>query len=82
LPPGAEAVVVNGVAYYYAAGAFYAQQPSGFAVVPAPLGVTVTTLPPGAAPVTMNGLPYYTADQVYYMPVMQNGVTVYMTTRP
>ena len=51
LPEGAEALVVGPTTYYCAGGAFYLQQPAGFAVVPAPLGVTVTGLPPAAAPV-------------------------------
>ncbi len=82
LPPGVETLVANGTVYYYAGGAFYIQQPTGYAVVPPPLGVTVTTLPPGAVPVNINGNLYYTANSVYYMPVMQGGMTVYMTVRP
>jgi hypothetical protein len=82
LPDGAEPVVVGTVTYYYAGGAFYMQQPTGFGVVPAPLGVTVTGLPPGAAPVALNGAVYYLADSAYFLPVMQGGVTVYVTARP
>jgi hypothetical protein len=82
LPPGAETVVVSGTVYYYAGGAFYFAQPNGYAVVPPPLGVTVTTLPPGAVPVVINGNTYYSVDSVYYLPVMENGIIVYMTVRP
>ena len=82
VPPGAEALPVNGTIYYYAAGTFYVQQPQGFVVVPPPLGITVTELPPGATPVTLNGVVYYQADGVYFQPMMQNGVTVFMTVRP
>jgi hypothetical protein len=82
LPSGAETNAVGPTTYYYAAGAFYVQQPSGFAVTPAPLGVTVTMLPPGAAPAVVNGVLYYLADNVYYSPVMQGGVTVYVTAHP
>jgi len=82
LPDGADPVVVGPTTYYYAGGAFYVQQPTGFAVTPAPLGVTVTGLPPGAAPVTINGVVYFVAGSTYFLPVMQGGVTVYVTAHP
>jgi hypothetical protein len=82
MPSGAEAIAVGPTTYYYAGGAFYAQQPAGFAVMPAPLGVTVPMLPPGAAPAVLNGVLYYLANYVYYAPVMQGGVTVYVTAHP
>ncbi|MGO8931738.1 MAG: DUF6515 family protein [Limisphaerales bacterium] len=82
LPSGAEAIAVGPTTYYYAGWAFYVQQPNGFAVMPAPLGVTVTMLPPGAAPVVIKGVLYYLANDVYYLPVMQGGVTVYVTAHP
>jgi len=82
LPDGAEAIVVGATTYYYAAGAFYLQGPTGYAVVPAPVGVIVPGLPPGATPATINGRMYYVAGSTYFMPMMQGGVTVYMTARP
>ena len=82
LPSGAEAIAVDSATYYYGGWAFYLQQPTGFAVMPAPLGVTVTMLPPGAAPVVIKGVLYYLANYVYYLPVMQGGVTVYVTAQP
>jgi hypothetical protein len=82
LPSGAEAIAVGPTTYYYAGWAFYVQQPTGFAVTPAPLGVTVTMLPPGAAPAVIKGVLYYLASNVYYLPVMQGGVTVYVTAQP
>jgi hypothetical protein len=82
LPPGAEAIQVGPTVYYYAAGAFYVQQPQGFILVTPPLGITVGELPPGATQVIINGLVYYQAEGAYFQPVMQNGVTVYMTARP
>jgi hypothetical protein len=82
LPLGAEAMAVGPTTYYYAGWAFYVQQPTGFAVMPAPLGVTVTMLPPGAAPAVVKGVLYYLANDVHYLPVMQGGVTVYVTSRP
>jgi len=80
LPPGTEAIQAGNTVYYYAAGAFYVQQPDGsFVVVPAPLGVTVALLPPDATSVVVNGAGYFLADGVYYQPVMQGGVTAYLT---
>jgi hypothetical protein len=80
LPPGAETVEVGGTVYYYAAGAFYIQQPDGsYIVVAPPMGVTVTMLPPDAVSVVINGTVYNQADGTYYLPVMQNGVTAYLT---
>ena len=79
-PPGAETVVVDNTVYYYAAGAFYVQQPDGsYIVVAPPMGVTVSLLPPDAALVVINGTTYYQADGTYYLPVMQNGVTAFFT---
>ena len=82
LPPGATAVNVNGIVYYYAGSTFYLPQSNGFAVVTPPLGVVVPNLPAGSTPVVINGVTYYTGAGVYYLPVMQNGVVMYMTTRP
>ena len=58
------------------------QQPTGFAITPAPLGVTVTMLPLGAAPVVIKGVLSYLANYAYYLPVMQGGVTAYVTAQP
>jgi hypothetical protein len=79
VPPGAETVLAGPNVYYYADGTFYVQQPNGFQVVSAPIGVTVSTLPPDATPVVVNGSTYYQSNGVNYMPVLQNGVTVYLT---
>ncbi len=51
-------------------------------MVPAPLGLTVTTLPSDAAPVVIKGTLYYQAPNGFYLPVMQGGITVYVTTQP
>ena len=41
LPPRHETIVVAGSPYYYANGVYYASAPSGYTVVPAPVGATV-----------------------------------------
>jgi hypothetical protein len=80
LPPGAETVVVGNTIYYYAAGAFFLQQPDGgYVVVAPPMGATVSLLPPDAVEANVNGTGYYQAEGIYYMPVIENGVTVYLT---
>jgi len=80
LPPDAESVVVGSTVYYYVAGAFYLQQPDGgFIVVSAPIGAVVSLLPPDASPLVVNGTTYYQADGVFYLPILQNGVTAYLT---
>jgi hypothetical protein len=80
LPPGTETVVANGMIYYYVDGVFYVQQADGsYVVVAAPMGVTVSMLPSDAIQVGINGTTYYQADMTYYLPVMQNGVTAYLT---
>jgi hypothetical protein len=80
VPPGSETVEMNGTVYYYADGAFYVQQADGsYVVAAAPIGVTVSLLSPDATAVVINGATYYLADGTYYLPVMQNGVTAYLT---
>lgn len=83
LPPGVETVVANGTVYYYAGGVFYVEQSDGsYIVVAAPIGVTVSELPPDAVQVVVNGIVYYQSGGTYYLPVMQNGVTAYLTVTP
>jgi hypothetical protein len=82
LPEGAETFVIGSATYYYVGNAFYSPQPAGFAVVKAPLGVTVSGLPVGAVPAVINGAMYYLAGDTYFLPVMQAGVTVYVTAQP
>ncbi|MGC9943080.1 MAG: DUF6515 family protein [Verrucomicrobiota bacterium] len=83
MPPDSETVVVGDTTYYYAGGAFYVQQSDGtFIVVAAPVGVTVSTLPPDASPITINGIVCYQSDGAVYQPVMENGVTAYVTIQP
>jgi hypothetical protein len=39
----------------------------------------VSELPPDAVETVANGIVYYLADGTYYLPVMQDGVTAYLT---
>ncbi|HSU55044.1 MAG TPA: DUF6515 family protein [Candidatus Dormibacteraeota bacterium] len=83
LPEGTEMIYApNGATLYYGAGAFYAPVANGFQLIPPPMGATVDYLPPDAVSTMLNGVLFYTARGVYYRPVMQDGVTVYMVTQP
>lgn len=82
-PSGAVAVTAaDGQTYYYADGVFYAPQDNGYGVVGAPLGVAVPELPSGATQTVINGTVYYVYNNVYYQPMIQNGVTTYVTVAP
>ncbi len=81
-PPGSIPIVSGGQTYYYADGTFYMQQGNGYAIVQTPLGVTVPELPSAASQTVINGNVYYQFNGVYYQPIIQNGVTMYMTVAP
>ncbi|HYV27170.1 MAG TPA: DUF6515 family protein, partial [Candidatus Eisenbacteria bacterium] len=82
-PDGAVQLEAGGQVYYYAAGAFYAQQPDGtFVIAPTPIGVVVPELPPGAVQVSAGGAIAYQFNGIYYRPVFVNGVTQYQTFQP
>ena len=82
LPEGAVPVMANGQTYYYLDGTFYGQQGNGYATIGAPLGVAVPELPSGATQTVINGTVYYVYNNVYYQPMIQNGVTMYVTVAP
>lgn len=81
-PPGSIPIVVGNQVYYYMDGTFYAQQGNGYVIVPTPIGVTVPELPSAATQVVFNGNVYYQFNGVYYQPIIQNGVTMYVTVAP
>jgi len=82
LPDGAIAIEAGNLVYYYAGGAFYVQQDSGFVIAPPPIGVTVPELPPGAVQVSVRGAVAYQFNGIYYQPVFVNGVTQFQTFMP
>lgn len=82
-PPGSIPIVAqDGQTYYYMDGVFYVQQGDSYAIVPTPLGVTVPELPSSATQTVINGNVYYQYNGVYYQPIIQNGVTMYVTVAP
>lgn len=81
IPTGAQVVTVGHSAFYYACGAFYGQEPTGFAVVPAPPGAVVNAPPPGAIPLTVNGELYCKVGNTYYEPAVVGGTTLYTTVK-
>lgn len=55
-------VSVNSQQYHYDQGVYYTKSSSGYTVVEAPVGATITTLPEGAEPVVVN----QTTNNYYY----------------
>lgn len=66
VPRGHTRIVVGGHPYYYHAGIYYVSGPSGYVVVPAPLGAKVTVLPTGYEVVYIAGTAYYRYYGTYY----------------
>ena len=46
-----------------------------------PIGVSVKEIPPGAEKVVVGGTTYFLANGIYFQPVFQDGVTVYVTAK-
>ncbi len=61
--------------FYYHAGSFYRQAPSGYVIVSSPIGAVVPALPVGFGSVVVNGVPYFSYGGVYYRQVV-NGYQV------
>ena len=74
-------MVVQNTTYIVSDGVYYQTSGTGYVVVNPPIGVTVVTYPPGAVQAIVGGQVYYHHNGIYYRPVMQNGVTVYLTVR-
>jgi hypothetical protein len=68
LPPRREVIVVSGSTYYYADGVYYAQAPSGYEVVPAPVGAVVEHPPQNVTNVYVDGREYGYDQGTYYEP--------------
>jgi hypothetical protein len=58
-------------------GAFYAPVPSGYQVIPPPIGATVTTLPDGAVNENINGTTYFRFGSAYYRPFYSGSSVIY-----
>jgi hypothetical protein len=73
---------VQGAPYYYANGVYYQPAPSGsgYVVVQAPPGASLTSLPPAAVAVQANGQTYEYLNGIFYQgsytPSGQYGYTV------
>ena len=67
LPLGFACLFIGGMEYYYWEGMYYRQAPSGYVVVPAPVGAVVTAVPDGCQQVVVDGTLYYLINGVTYM---------------
>jgi len=56
---------------YHHRGAFYRRAPSGFAVIPAPIGAVVASLPSGFSIMAAAGGTYFYFGETYYQPCRQ-----------
>jgi hypothetical protein len=82
LPDGYETVQVGDMIYYYYGGAFYVREGNAFRVVTAPPGAVVYLLPEGAVEQLVNGEYYMVFNNVYYLPISQNGQDAYEVVQP
>ncbi len=64
--PGFVYQVSKGLMFLYRNGFFYRHTPTGYVVVPPPVGVVLPALPPGCSAVVVNGVPYYSCGTTYY----------------
>ena len=75
LPRGFISIQVGGSPYFYGEGLFYRSCPSGYVIVPPPVGAFVPALPDGSQVVAIDGTTYHYYDGVYYKD-SPNGYTV------
>ena len=67
MPDDFARIFVGGLEYFFWEGMFYRPAPTGYIVVPAPVGAVVTAIPPCPQPVIVEGVPYYMVNGVTYM---------------
>lgn len=66
LPLGYAMIRLADAIYYYSDGIYYRNTPSGYVVVQAPVGATVSVIPAGYRTIVYNDVTYYTYDRTYY----------------
>ncbi|MGH7967221.1 MAG: DUF6515 family protein [Limisphaerales bacterium] len=76
LPPGSVPLSVGVTPYYYDQGVFYENSPSGYVVVPPPVGAVVTSLPPGPEALAAGSQVYYYAGGSFYVQRPEGGFVV------
>jgi uncharacterized protein YgiM (DUF1202 family) len=67
--------MVAGSLFYFHAGSYYRQAPSGYVVVSTPVGAVISAMPAGCPSVVINGITYFTYGGAYYRQVA-NGYEV------
>jgi len=76
LPRGYRRVWRNRDPFYYFGGMFYRPAPSGFVVVPSPIGAVVVSLPVGSRRLWIDGALYFTFGGTFYRRVPSGYVVV------
>ena len=66
LPAGHTRILVKEKPYYFHAGVFYGHHPSGYVVIPAPLGARVRVLPFGHTTMMVDGIRFFYYYGAYY----------------
>lgn len=67
LPWGCVPLRVSNLLYYYLAGTYYQETPSGFVMVPAPRGALITELPERHKVIVYDKTDYYYYNSAYYI---------------
>jgi len=83
VPQDATLITVDSRTYSYFEGVFYVwdSDEDAYVVVDPPIGAEVPYVPDGYAVDDRDGILYYVYGDVWYRPVMRDGVTVYVVTR-
>ena len=76
-PPSCSTVDFGSGKTFDCGGAFYSQVPTGWRVIPPPVGAKVTNLPNGAVTQTIKGEMYFTFGGGWYKPVYEGAGVVY-----
>lgn len=76
LPRGYRTVVVNRTPYYVHDHHYYSRGPSGYVVVPPPVGAIFASLPIGSVRVTLGTSFFYRSDNVYFRPAPSGYVVI------
>ncbi len=80
LPHGHIRVVVGGGQFFYYSGVYYTSGPSGYVVVPAPVGAVMATLPDGYSIVVVGGTQYFYYYGTYH--VLRSGTGYVVVEAP
>ena len=77
LPKGYDTVYLSSQPYYYNDGTYFESTDSGYAVVSAPVGITVTSLPNQAELITVDRQQLFQVGDAYYQALYSGNGLVY-----